>query len=137
MNKVFLTGRITRDLEVRKTQQNKSILSFSIAVDKGTKDQEGKRQAIFIDVQAWEHTADFLEKYAGKGTLIAVEGKIDSYTGTNQQGQKYQKTHVVANQVEILTWPQKDEDPVETITRKQDFTGGGYEEIKSEDLPFY
>lgn len=138
MNKVFLTGRITKDLEIRKTQTNKSVLSFSIAVDKGTKDQNGNREAIFVDIQAWEHTAEYLGQYAKKGTMIAVVGKINIYTATTQSGDNIKKTNVVAEHVEIMSWNnQGTNETKQTITRKQDFTGGGYEEIKSEDLPFY
>ena len=106
MNKVELTGRIAQDLELRKTKQNKSVLSFAIATDKG-KDQNGNRMADFINVQCWEQRADFLNQYAFKGVMIGIVGRIENSNYTNQQGQKIQRTYVVAEQVEILSKPQE------------------------------
>ena len=147
MNKVFITGRITRDIELRKTQQNKSVVSFSIAVDKGTKDANGNKEVIFIDIQAWERTADFLSQYAGKGVLIGVDGKLETYSGMNQQGQRYIKTYVVANHVEILNRPQNNQpqqsnqqasvnQPVNNYSPNEAVSNYSIDGFKDDDLPF-
>ena len=106
MNKVLLTGRITHDLEIRKTNTNKSVLSFSLAVDDG-KDANGNKKTIFVDVSIWEKGAEFLTQYAGKGVLIAVVGKVVSDNYTNQQGQKVKRTYILAEDSEILSKPQQ------------------------------
>lgn len=102
MNKVVLTGRITKDLELRKTQSNKSVLKFTIAVKKDRKNENGEYLADFINVICWEQKADYLSSYSGKGSLIGVVGRIENDSYTNRDGQKVYQTYIVAEQVEIL-----------------------------------
>ena len=102
MNKALLVGRITRDLELRKTETNKSVLNLSIAINRG-KDKEAE----FVDVQCWEQRAEFLNNYACKGALISVIGRIESKVFTNKQGIKVKNTYVVAEEVSILNKPQQ------------------------------
>lgn len=102
MNKVVLTGRITKDLELRKTQSNKSVLKFTIAVKKDRKNENGEYLADFINAICWEQKADYLNSYSGKGSLIGVVGRIENDSYTNRDGQKVYQTYIVAEQVEIL-----------------------------------
>ena len=102
MNKVVLTGRITKDLELRKTQSNKSVLKFTIAVKKDRKNENGEYLADFIIVICWEQKADYLSSYSGKGSLIGVVGRIENDSYTNRDGQKVYQTYIVAESVEIL-----------------------------------
>ena len=74
MNKVILTGRITKDPEVRYTQQGISVVSFTIAVNRQYRDQNGNNQADFINCTAWRSTADFITRYIKKGYMLLVEG---------------------------------------------------------------
>lgn len=73
LNKVILMGRITRDPEMRQTQNGKSMLKFSVAVDRGSGDN---KQTDFINCVAWEKRAEFIHKYFGKGNMIAIVGSI-------------------------------------------------------------
>lgn len=104
MNKVILTGRLTADIELRKTSSNKSVAKFSIAVDKG-KDANGNRQCDFMRVVAWESKADFLNSYARKGTLIGVVGRIETSKYTGKDGIDRTEVYVRAEAVEILRQP--------------------------------
>lgn len=130
INRVILTGRITKDLELRKTQTNKSILNFNLAVDrKFTKETD------FIEIQCWNQNAEFLNQYAKKGTLISIDGRIETNVYENQEGKKIYKTYITAENVEIINQP-KEKDSNETSVDSSKF-GHTYDEIKSEDLPFY
>ena len=137
MNKAILTGRITDNLELKKTQSNKSVLNYSIAVDKGTKDEHGNKEVIFIEIQSWGQQAEFLQQYAGKGVLILVIGRIEHSVYKSKDGSNIRKTYVVSENVEILNKPKKETpEPVTTFKLQDDNFGSSYTDIKSEDLPF-
>lgn len=102
INNVSLTGRITKDLEQRNTNSGKAFVNFTLAVDRRFKDQNGERQADFIQIQAWGKTAEILCKYAGKGSLIGIEGRIQTRNYENNQGQRVYVTEVVAENVTFL-----------------------------------
>lgn len=96
MNNVILTGRITKDIELKKTQNNKLVTSFDLAV------RRDKEKSDFIKCVAWEHTADFLSKYAWKGARIGIQGSITTRSYEDQQGNKRYVTEVLARNVEIM-----------------------------------
>lgn len=102
INNVSLTGRITKDLEQRNTNSGKAFVNFTLAVDRRFKDQNGERQADFVQIQAWGKTAEILCKYAGKGSLIGVEGRIQTRNYENNQGQRVYVTEVVAENITFL-----------------------------------
>ena len=102
MNKVILTGRITKDPEVRYTQQGISVVSFTIAVNRQYRDQNGNNQADFINCTAWRSTADFITRYIKKGYMLLVEGSIQSRSYQGQDGQTRYVTEVVCDSVENL-----------------------------------
>lgn len=93
MNKVILVGRITRDLELRNTT-NSSVVSFSLAVNRRFK-QQGQPEADFINCVAWGKTAETMARYLHKGSLIAVEGRLQTRSYENQQGQRVYVTEVI------------------------------------------
>ena len=102
MNKVILTGRITKDPEVRYTQQGVSVVSFTIAVNRQYRDANGNNQADFINCTAWRSTADFITRYIKKGYMLLVEGSIQSRSYQGQDGQTRYVTEVVCDSVENL-----------------------------------
>lgn len=102
INNVSLTGRITKDLEKHETGKETSVVNFSLAVDRRRKNANGDREADFISIQAWGLTADLLCKYCGKGSLIGVEGRIQTRNYENNQGQRVYVTEVVAENVTFL-----------------------------------
>lgn len=76
LNKIFLMGRLTRDPEMRHTQNGTAVASFSIAVDRDFKDkQSGEKVTDFVDIVAWRSTAEFVDKYFSKGRMAVVEGR--------------------------------------------------------------
>ncbi len=103
INSVTLVGRLTRDIELRKTNSNASYCRFTVAVDRRFQSQQANGQTSdFISCVAWRQSADFLASYAGKGTIVAIEGRIQtgSYEGAN--GKVY-TTDVVADSVQIIS----------------------------------
>ena len=102
INNVSLTGRITKDLEKKETGKVTSVVNFSLAVDRRFKNSNGDREADFIGIQAWGMTADLLCKYCGKGSLVGIEGRIQTRNYENNQGQRVYVTEVVAENVTFL-----------------------------------
>jgi single-strand DNA-binding protein len=106
INRVVLVGRLTRDVEVRKTSSGLSVASFTVACDRrGSRNQDaGSNQptADFISCVAWRQTADFLGSYAKKGALVGVDGKIQTRSYDGQDGRKVYVTEVLADSVQLL-----------------------------------
>jgi single-strand DNA-binding protein len=102
MNKVVLTGRITKDPEVRYTQTGVSVVSFTLAVNRQFRDANGNNQADFINCTAWRTTADFITRYIKKGYMLLVEGSIQTRSYQGQDGQTRYVTEVVCDNVENL-----------------------------------
>ena len=86
LNKIFIMGRLTRDPELRRTQSGTAVTSFSLAVDRDYKSQSGEKETDFIDVVAWRSTAEFVSKYFQKGSLIAIEGSLQSRQYQDKNG---------------------------------------------------
>lgn len=102
MNKVLLTGRLSKDPELRKTNSGSSVASFTIAVDNRTKDAQGNRTTSFIPCTAWNGTADLVAKYLHKGNLIGVDGTLAQRSYENRQGQKVNVIEVNCESVDFL-----------------------------------
>lgn len=101
LNKVVLAGRMTADPELKQTASGISVLSFTIAVNRGyvsKNSDQGERQADFITVVAWRQTAEFISKYFRKGSAICVTGSIQTRSWQDQQGQRRYATEVVADE---------------------------------------
>lgn len=103
MNKVILMGRITRDAEIRYTQGEKStaIARFSLAVDRRFKRDNDEQNTDFISCMAFGKIAEFLEKFGRKGTKFVVEGRIQTGSYNNKDGQKVYTTDVVVENIEF------------------------------------
>ncbi len=99
INSVVLMGRLTYEPELRTTSSGISVLRFQMAVDRSYQSQGQDRQADFIDCIAWRQTAEFISRYFHKGSMIAVEGSIQTGNYTDRDGNKRKSVEVVANQV--------------------------------------
>lgn len=99
LNKVILMGRITRDLELRQTPQGASVLTFTIAVDRSFVRQGEERQADFITCVAWRNQAEFINRYFGKGRMIAIVGNLRTRTYDDKNGTKHYVTEVFVDEV--------------------------------------
>ena len=100
MNRVLLTGRLTRDPELRTTASGKSVATFSLATHQYV---GGKELSEFHSVVAWDRLADTCGTYLGKGQQVAVEGRIATRTWDDDKGTRHWKTEIVASSVEMLS----------------------------------
>ena len=99
LNSVIIMGRLTFDPELRTTPSGISVVRFQVAVDRRFQKQGEERKADFIDVTAWRQTAEFVSKYFHKGSMIAVEGSIQTDNFTDKDGNKRKSMQVIADNV--------------------------------------
>lgn len=114
INNVVLVGRMTRDAELRYTPSNQAVATFTLAVNRNFKNQNGEREADFINVVIWRQQAENLANWAKKGALIGVTGRIQTRSYDNQQGQRVYVTEVIAESFQLL----------ESRTAREGQTGG-------------
>ena len=99
LNKIFIMGRLTRDPELRRTQNGTAVTSFTLAVDRDFKSQSGEKETDFIDVVAWRTTAEFVAKYFTKGRMAVVEGRLQIRDWTDKDGNKRRNAEVLADNI--------------------------------------
>lgn len=99
LNRVILMGRLTADPELKTTGSGISVTSFSIAVDRSYVKQGEERKADFINIVCWRQTAEFVCRYFGKGSMIALEGQLQTRTYQAKDGTNRYVTEVVADNV--------------------------------------
>jgi len=102
INRVVLVGRLTRDPELKYTTNNIANLRFTVAVNRQFTNQSGERQADFINCVAWRAQAENMARFLKKGSLIGVEGRIETGSFQGQDGQTRYTTDVVADSVQFL-----------------------------------
>lgn len=100
LNKIVIMGRLTRDPEMRQTGSGTPVTSFSLAVERDYSGRDGgEKQTDFIDIVAWRHTAEFVDKYFAKGDMAAVSGRLQIRDWTDREGGKRRSAEVVADNV--------------------------------------
>lgn len=102
INNTVLVGRLTKDAELRYTPSNVAVATFTLAVNRTFKNENGDREADFINCVMWRQQAENLASWAKKGALIGVTGRIQTRSYDNQQGQRVYVTEVVAEQFQLL-----------------------------------
>ena len=138
LNKAILMGRLTADPELRHTQRNIPVTSFTLAVDR-TFGQD--KQTDFLDIVAWRNTAEFVSKWFRKGMLVAVSGRIQTRTWEDKQGNKRKSVEVVADEA-FFAESKKDSAPRSGSDAPVPFdlppVGGDFAELGPDDseLPF-
>ena len=131
-NLVVLQGRLTSDAELRHTQNNVPVTSFTIAVDRRAKAGEEK-VADFINIVAWRSNAEFITKYFSKGSTIGIEGAIQTRKYTDKEGNNKTAFEVLVNNVHFVESKKTEKDPLKEFKNKID----DFAEIsEDDDLPF-
>lgn len=102
LNRAVLTGRLTRDVDLKYTQSGTAVASFSLAVDRPFKNKQGEREADFINVVMWRKQAENFANFAHKGSLVGIDGRIQTRNYENNQGQRVYVTEVVADNFSLL-----------------------------------
>jgi len=105
VNKVFLTGRLTRDPEMRNLASGKSVTTFTVASNEFL--GGGREKAEYSNVVTWDRLAEIAGTYLGKGQQVAVEGRLQTRSWDDDRGQRHWKTEVVASHVEMLSGRRK------------------------------
>ena len=102
LNNVSLVGRLTKDVDLRYTPSNVAVATFTLAVNRTFKNENGEREADFINCVMWRQQAENLANWAKKSALIGITGRIQTRSYDNQQGQRVYVTEVVAEQFQLL-----------------------------------
>ena len=139
MNTVVLIGRTTRDIDLRRTGNGTAVASFTLAVNRDFKTQDGQ-EADFIQCVAWKKTAELLEQYVHKGNRIAVNGSIRTRNYEDSHGRTVYITEVLINHVEFLETKNRempsDSPSVQNKSDSYDDWGNKEYEMDNSDLPF-
>lgn len=114
LNKIFVMGRLTRDPELRRTQNGTAVAGFALAVDRDFKNADGTKETDFIEVVAWRSSAEFVSKYFAKGRMAIVEGRLQIRDWQDKDGNKRRNAEVVADNVYFGD------------SKKEVSSGGGY-----------
>lgn len=103
LNKVFIAGNLTRDPELRQTTGGQAVCSFSIATNRFFTDSTGQKQkqAEFHNIVAWGRQAEIINQYLKKGSILLVEGRLQTRSWQDQQGTKHWRTEIVADQIQL------------------------------------
>ena len=148
INRVVLTGRLTRNPELKTTQNGLSVASFTIAVNKQFTDANGNRGADFINCVIWRKSAENLCKFTHKGSLIGIDGRLQTRSYDNNNGQKVFITEVVVDNFSLLESKSQTNHPssnngysnssnTNAATEPDPFAGSGDSiSISDDDLPF-
>jgi len=139
LNRIILIGRLTADPEFRYTPQGTPVARFTLAVNRPFTNQQGEREADFIDIVVWRQLAENVANYVRKGRLVAVEGRLQVRSYENQEGRRIRVAEVVGDFIEFLERPSIDKgnDGDEDIYEKAlGFAPGGKPIINENDLPF-
>ena len=127
MNKVLLLGRLTKDIEIKKTQSNLSVCDFSLAINQG-KDKDAE----FVNCQAWKETSELLAKYVKKGQQVAIEGRIHTSSYDGQNGKVY-RTYVVVDRLELIGNREAKQEQMSNNSHQEQT--GEYEPLKGHEEP--
>lgn len=101
LNRTVLVGRLTKDVELRYTNNQKAVTQFTVAVNRQFK-SDGQQDADFVNCVAWNKTAENMNQYVGKGSLIGVDGRIQTRSYDDATGKRVFVTEVVADSVQFL-----------------------------------
>jgi len=137
LNRVVLVGRMVRDPELRRTGSGIAVTSFTIAMNRNFTNQQGERQADFIPCVVWNKAAENTARYCGKGSLVGVEGRLQSRTYENQEGKKVNVIEVVCDSVQFLETRASSEQRGQTIQQQPSNNNNlndAFYDMSSEDI---
>lgn len=139
MNSVVLTGRLTKDPELRYTPgDGKPVVNFTLAVNRGYKNKDGNNEADFIYIEAWNKQAENVAQYCFKGSLVAIQGSIRTEKYTYQE-QNRTITKIRANQVDFLSNKNSNENPEEPTfvpSFENELNPNEWKAVDDDEIPF-
>lgn len=133
MNSINIIGRLTNEVEIKTTQSGLSVTSFSVAVDRGTKDANGNRITDFIPCVAWRQSAEFISRYFSKGDMIGITGTLQQRNYTDKDGNKRTAYEVLVDRTSFCGSKSESNNNADV-----NVDTSGFEEVSmsDEDLPF-
>ena len=135
INRVVLVGRMTRDPELRRTQNGSAVTSFTLAINRNYNSADGQ-QADYISCVVWNKTAENVEKYCSKGSLVGVEGRLRSRSYDNAQGQRVYVTEVVCDSVQFLETKPRDKYEEQQYHSQSTYNPNQYQQPQNQHPPF-
>lgn len=102
INRAVVCGRLVRDPELRRTANGTPVTSFTLAVNRTFKNADGQQEADFLNCVAWNKTAEIVEQYCSKGNLVGVEGRLQSRSYQDNQGNNRTVVEIIADQVQFM-----------------------------------
>lgn len=143
LNSVALTGRLTKDVDLRYTQSGTAVGSFTIAVDRQFRSANGERETDFINCAIWRKSAENFANFTHKGSLVGIEGHIQTRTYDNAQGQKVFVTEVIVENFALLEPRQTSQESQQrsannpaAASQGNGFANNGQPPINDDDYPF-
>lgn len=137
INNTVLVGRLADNAELRYTPNNQAVATFRLAVNRPFKNQNGEREADFINCVIWRQQAENLANWAKKGALIGITGRIQTRSYDNQQGQRVYVTEVVADNFQLLEFNKQNDQGQSQGQSQPDFSRQAESmNILDSDLPF-
>lgn len=142
INRVVLTGRLTRDVDLRYTQGGAAVATFNLAVDRRFTNQQGEREADFVSCVIWRKSAENFANFFHKGSLVGIEGRIQTRNYENQQGQRVYVTEVIVENFSFLESKSSTSNGSYQNNRPQNNTSDpfanndGNVDIQDDQLPF-
>ena len=137
LNRIVIMGRMTKDPELRRTGAGVAVASFTLAVDRDFKGQNGEKETDFIDVVVWRNTAEFVSKYFSKGRVAVVEGRLQLRDWQDKDGNKRRNAEIIADNV---YFGDNKSDGASQAQNREDLVRrmNGFAQIEEEsgDLPF-
>lgn len=139
LNKSIIIGRLTKDVEIRTTQSDKSVASFTLASNRNYTNGDHP-EADFIDCVAWEQKAEFIQKYFSKGSEMCVVGRLQTRNYENSDGVKRKITEIIVEEVNFVGKksdnPSNSETSTRSNTKQQNQTEGFNDTLDDDELPF-
>mgnify|MGYP004644925589 FL=1 len=143
LNHIVIMGRLTRDPDLRYTQSQLPVVSFTLAVDRDFSGKDGgEKQTDFIDCVAWRSTAEFVNKYFTKGSMAAVSGRLQLRDWTDREGGKRRSAEVIVDNI-YFGGSKKDNSAAPQSVAQQSYSAPAYEQSRfvemddgDEELPF-
>ncbi len=140
-NRAVLVGRLTKDPELRFTPNGIAVTTFTLAVNRPFKNANGEQEADFINIVVWKKAAKNVANYTSKGSLVAIDGRIQTRSYENKDGQRVYVTEVVADSVQFLETKKREAQQQNSQQRYTSdpgtpFQGGQPVDISDDDLPF-
>lgn len=136
INRTTLTGRLTKDAEIRYSQSGTAVANFTLAVDRAFTNQQGEREADFINCVIWRKSAENFANFTHKGSLVGIDGRIQTRNYENQQGQRVYVTEVVVENFALLESRKDNQQTNNNDQVTNNFANNDQIDITDDDLPF-